>query len=187
MDIMKKMQFIVSGFLLLLSFTVQAQGKFYTKSGKISFYSSTPLEDIAATNKSVVCLLDTKTGELQFAALMKGFEFKKALMQEHFNAEYAESSKFPKSEFKGQISNNSDINYTTNGTYTAKVKGNLTVHGVTKDIETTGTVTVKDGKLTLSSSFNVLVADYKITIEKLYRDNIAKSIKVSVDCTLAPM
>ena len=91
---------------------------------------------------------------------------------------------FPRSEFKGQITNYSEINYTTNGSYAAKVKGKLTIHGVTKDIETTGTVTVKDGKMTLTSSFNVLVADYKITIEKLYRDNIAKSIKITVDCTL---
>ena len=183
---MKKVKFVISGFLLLASLAMHAQ-KFYTKSGKTSFFSSTPLEDIAAVNRSVVCLLDTKTGDLQFAALMKGFEFKKALMQEHFNVDYVESSKFPKSEFKGQITNNSEINYTTNGTYTAKVKGKLTLHGVTKDIETTGTITVKDGKLILGSSFNVLVADYKITIEKLYRDNIGKSVKVTVDCTLTPL
>ena len=184
---MKKIDFVISGFFLLVSFTTHAQGKFYTKSGKISFFSSTPLEDIAATNKNVISLLDTKTGDLQFVVFMKGFEFKKALMQEHFNADYVESSKFPKSEFKGQIVNNSEINYTTNGTYPAKVKGKLTIHGVTKDVETTGTITVKDGKLTLGSSFNVLIADYKITIEKLYRDNIAKSVKATVDCTLAPM
>ena len=183
---MKKMQFITVGFFLLLSLNLPAQ-KYYTKSGKISFFSSTSLEDIAATNKTVVCLLDTKTGDLQFAALMKGFEFKKALMQEHFNAKYAESSQFPKSEFKGPITNNSEINYATNGSYTAKVKGKLTIHGVTKDIESTGTVTVKDGKLTIGSVFNVLVADYNIPIEKLYRDNIAKSVKVTVDCALTAM
>ncbi len=184
---MKKYQVLVFAFLLLLSPGLNAQGKFYTKNGKISFFSSTPLEDIAATNKSVVSLLDSKTGDLQFAALMKGFEFKKALMQEHFNARYVESSKFPKSEFKGQVTNNSEINYTTNGSYPAKVKGKLTIHGVTKDIETTGTITVKDGKVTLGSVFNVLVADYNIQVEKVYRDNIAKSIKVTVDCLLSAM
>ena len=184
---MKKILFTFSCLLVLSSFTLHAQGKYYTKSGKISFFSSTPLEDIAAINKTVVALLDPKTGDLQFLALMKGFEFKKALMQEHFNSDYAESDKFPKAEFKGQITNNGEIKYSTDGTYNAKVKGSLTIHGVTKDIETTGTITVKEGKPTLSSTFNVLVADYNITIEKLYRDNIAKSIKVTVDCALAPM
>jgi hypothetical protein len=184
---MKKVNIVISGLLLLASLAANGQGKFYTKTGRISFFSSTPLEDIDAINRSVVGILDTKTGDLQFAALMKGFEFRKALMQEHFNADYVESSKYPKAEFKGQIANSSEINYTTNGSFTARVKGKLTIHGVTKDIEANGTITVKDGKLTLASTFNVLVADYNITIEKLYRDNIAKTIKVTVDCTLSPL
>jgi polyisoprenoid-binding protein YceI len=184
---MKRLNVLFTGFIFLCSFMAQAQGKFYTKSGKVTFFSSTSMEDIEAINKSVVTLLDSKTGDIQFAALMKGFEFKKALMQEHFNKDYAESNKFPKAEFKGQVTNNSEINYSVNGTYTAKVKGKLTVHGETKDIETTGTITVKDGKLTVNSVFNVLVADYKITIPKLYRDNISKSIKVTVDCALTSL
>src|ERR1041384_186300 len=122
---MKKIKLITSGLLLIVSSSLSAQGKFSTKSGKISFFSSTSMEDISAINKSVVTLLDTKTGDVQFAALMKGFEFKKALMQEHFNSDYVESSKFPKAEFKGQVTNNSDIKYTTNGSYSAKVKGKL--------------------------------------------------------------
>lgn len=184
---MKKMNVLIAGFFSLCSFIAVAQDKFYTKSGKISFFSSTSMEDIQAANKNVVALLDTKNGDIQFAALMKGFEFKKALMQEHFNKDYAESNKFPKAEFKGQISNNSEIQYTVNGTYVAKVKGKLTVHGETKDIETAGTITVKDGKLIVNSVFNVLVADYKIRIPKLYQDNISKSIKITVDCTLGPL
>ncbi len=184
---MKKATIIFSGLFFLLSSMAGAQGKFYTKTGKISFFSSTSLEDIQATNKSVSTVLDSKTGDLQFSVLMKGFEFKKALMQEHFNEKFVESDKYPKAEFRGQVTNNSEINYSTNGTYPARVKGKLTIHGETKDVETSGTVTVKDGKITLSSSFNVVVADYKITIPKFYRDNIAKTIKVTVDCTLSAL
>jgi polyisoprenoid-binding protein YceI len=123
---------------------------------------------------------------LQFAALTKGFEFKKAMMQEHFNgSDYMESNKYPKSEFKGMITNNSDINYSLNGTYSAKVKGKLTIHGISKDIETTGDLIVKDGKRTIHWVFQVIIADYKITPTKLQRDNIEKSIQVTVDCALA--
>jgi hypothetical protein len=183
---MKKL-FLLSVFLWL-AFAGRSQNKFYTKSGKISFFSSTKLEDIYALNKSSVCLLNTQTGELQFAVLIKGFEFKKALMQEHFNSgDYMNSDKFPKAEFKGQITNNSSVTYTTNGTYTVSVKGKLTIHGVTKDVETSGPLTVKDGKITATSSFSVLLADYNITIPRLYRDNISKSIKITVDCNLDPL
>ncbi len=184
---MKKVLVVIVGMMLLLPAGLQAQGKFYTKTGKISFYSSAPLENIEAVNKSVVTLLDSKTGDFQFGVLMKGFEFKKALMQEHFNKDYVESDKYPKAEFKGQVTNNSTVNYTTDGTYNATVKGKLTVHGVTKDVETTGTLSVKEGKVTAHSVFNVAVADYNITIPKMYRDNISKTVKVTVDCVLEPL
>lgn len=184
---MKTNSLITIVLFLLLPCLVMAQGKFYTKSGRISFFSSTSIENIEAVNRNVVTLLDSQTGSLQFAVLMKGFEFKKALMQEHFNDKYVESDKFPKAEFKGQITNNSEIKFTVNGTYTAKVKGKLTIHGETKDMETSGTVTVKDGKVVLNAVFNVLVADYKISIPKLYRDNISKTIRVTVDCSLSPL
>jgi hypothetical protein len=170
--------------LLVLSYASGAQDKVYTKSGKISFYSSTAMENISATNKSVVCLLDKKTGDIQFAALLKGFEFKKAKMQEDFNKDYVESNKFPKSEFKGQITNNSSVNYTTDGSYPVTVKGQLSLHGVTKEISTNGTLTIKEGKIQASAVFNVLVADFNIKIPKVYGDLIAKSIKVTVDASL---
>ena len=76
--------FIVAVFLFSVRVSI-AQGKFYTKTGKISFFSSAPLENIEAVNKSVIALLESKSGDFQFGVLMKGVEFKKALMQEHFN------------------------------------------------------------------------------------------------------
>lgn len=173
---------ILVGFLF--SSSINSQEKFYTKAGKISFFSATSMENISAVNKTVVCLLNTQTGELQFAVLMKGFEFKKALMQEDFNRDYIESSKFPKSEFKGQITNNAAVNYAANGKYNAEVKGKLSLHGITKDISANGTVTVKDGKVSLNSVFSILIADYNISIPKIYIDNISKSIKITVDCNL---
>jgi polyisoprenoid-binding protein YceI len=179
-------RWIILSIGVLFTISSQAQGKFITKTGKINFYSSAALEDINATNKSVIGVLDSQTGDLQFAALIKGFEFKKALMQEHFNKNYMESDKYPKAEFKGQLSDNSAVKYTTNGSYNVTVKGKLTIHGVTKDVELPATIAVKDGKLNATSTFNVAVADYNITIPKIYRDNIAKTIKVTVECALDP-
>jgi hypothetical protein len=184
---MKKIR-VASIIVLLLSFLqLRAQDKFYTKSGKISFFSTTTMENINATNKSAVCLLNTKTGDLQFAVLLKGFEFKKALMQEDFNRDYVESDKFPKSEFTGQIINNSVVNYSTKGTYTVTVKGKLSIHGVTKDVEATGTIDTKEGKIKLNSVFNILIADYQIKVPRMYLDNISKSLKITVDCNLDPL
>jgi YceI-like domain len=178
------MKFLLLFILLSVSMTVLSQDKYFTKSGKIKFFSKTSVENIDATNKSAVCILDSKTGDIQFAVLMKGFEFKKALMQEHFNKDFAESDKFPKAEFKGQITNNSEIKYTTDGIYTVKSKGKLTIHGVTKDIETTGTITVKNGKITTVSTFTIQLPDYSIKVPGVYRSQISDNIKITVDCSL---
>src|SRR5437588_12703706 len=121
---------------ICMAFLSHAQNKFYTKSGKIEFSSKASLEDIEAKNKTASAILDAKTGTIQFSVLMKSFEFEKALMQEHFNTDYVESDKYPKAEFKGTITNNPNINYNKEGSYTAHVKGQLTMHGVTRDIET---------------------------------------------------
>jgi polyisoprenoid-binding protein YceI len=182
---MKKLLFL--GFLSFLVVSTTSAQKFYTKNGKISFFSSASMENIEAHNRSVSTVVDAGTGDVQFSVLMKGFEFKKALMQEHFNKNYVESDKFPKSSFTGKIVNNGDIRYTINGTYNAQVKGKLTIHGVTREVDIPGTITVTDGKLSIRSTFNVLVADYNISIPRIYKDNIAKSIRVSVDCSLSPL
>ena len=182
---MKKL-LVISLVSLLGPNIVIAQDKYFTKTGKISFYSKASLENIEAHNKAATCVLDTKTGSLQFAILMKGFEFEKALMQEHFNENYVESHKFPKADFKGQIANNDDVNYSKDGVYPVKVKGKLTIHGETKDVETAGKIEVKQGKVLADASFNVDLADYNIEIPKIVKDNISKSVNIAVDCNLEP-
>jgi polyisoprenoid-binding protein YceI len=115
---------------------------------------------------------------------MKGFEFDRALMQEHFNENYVESSKFPKAEFKGTILNNEKINYGSEGKYKVEVKGLMTIHGETKEVSTTGEIEVKEGKIKAEANFSVLLADYKISIPGLVADKVNKTAKIEVDCKL---
>ncbi|MGZ5302956.1 MAG: YceI family protein, partial [Bacteroidia bacterium] len=154
---------IVAGFT---SLNVSAQ-KFFTKDANVSFFSATSIENIEAHNKKATSVLDATTGNIEFAVLIKAFEFEKALMQEHFNENYMESSKYPKATFKGKIVNNSDVNYSKDGIYKIKTKGQLTIHGVTKDVETNGTIEVKGGKIIGISTFMVKPQDYNIEIPKL--------------------
>ncbi|HRI26478.1 MAG TPA: YceI family protein [Chitinophagales bacterium] len=183
---MKKNWLFLALFTVLATANVFAQGKFFTKNGHIDFFSATPMENISANNDKVVSILDTETGKLDFQVLIKAFEFEKALMQEHFNENYMESDKFPKSTFKGQIVNLSDVNFSKNGTYQVKVSGDLTIHGVTKAVQAPGTITVKDGTITATSKFTVAVADYNIEIPKLVKDNIAKNIDINLSMNYQP-
>jgi polyisoprenoid-binding protein YceI len=161
--------------------------KYFTRDGKIQFNSDTPAEKIEGKNKTATAVLDAATGNLEFAVLIKGFQFPKALMQEHFNENYLESDKFPKSTFKGVISNLSEVNFAKDGNYNVKVKGKMTMHGVTKDVEIPGMIKVSGGKLEVTSTFNVACEDYDISIPSVVKDSIAKEIKVMVNATLQPL
>ena len=183
---LKKYAIAVIGCLIIGTIS-QAQDRYFTKSGKIEFFSKAPMEDIEAKNKTATAVLDTKSGAIQFSVQMKGFEFEKALMQEHFNDNYVESGKYPKAEFKGTVTNNSEINYSKPGTYTAKVKGKMTIHGVTKDVETTGTIKVGGGNLEAHSAFNIKLSDYKIKIPSAVKNKLSNNIKITVDTTLEPL
>jgi polyisoprenoid-binding protein YceI len=183
---MKKTTFILFTYLFLFSLNSPAQ-KVFTKSGKVQFVSKTPVEDIEATHKSAVCVLDTETGSLDFSILIKGFEFENEEMQEHFNSDYLESDKFPKAQFKGQIINNSSINYKKPGRYNAQVKGQLTIHGVSKETQTTATIQVEADHVAANSGFTVQVADYNIKIPALVKNKIAKSVTITIDARLDPL
>jgi hypothetical protein len=175
-------------FPLLFVTSAYSQDKYFTKNGRILFHcTKSPMEKIEATNKSTTCVLDTKTGNMQFAVMMKGFEFEKALMQEHFNENYVESTRFPKADFKGQVINNNEIDYTKDGTYQAKVKGKLQIHGETRDVEAAGTILIKNGKVSSNAVFNVLLSDYNISIPSLVSDKISNTVSISVDCSLEPL
>ncbi len=170
-------------FTVLLTATITsgiAQSKYITRNGHINFFSSAPIEDITADNNSVGSIIDPATGEMVFTLRMTGFEFEKKLMQQHFNENYVESDKFPKSTFKGVITNNDKVNYSKPGQYSVNVKGDLTIHGVTKKIQTPGTIEVTGDGLKASSKFIVKPADFDIKIPGIMRNKIAEEIEVTV-------
>ena len=57
------------------------------------------MENIDATNSNVGVVYDHDSKELVFQLFINDFIFKKLLMQEHFNENYLESDKYPKSFF----------------------------------------------------------------------------------------
>lgn len=171
--------------LLVASIGAFAQGKFIAKNAYISFYSSTPLENILGESNEVVTILDSANGEIVFQALMTTFHFKRALMEEHFNENYMESTKFPKSKFKGTIEGFKK-EMLTSPVASIKITGVLNVHGVDKTITVPGTLGLQDGKLVASSKFMVRPEDYGITIPSLVRDKIGKEMEVTVKVNYVP-
>ncbi|MFW5975014.1 MAG: YceI family protein [Bacteroidota bacterium] len=179
------MKRLIFSLIVLLAISTHAEAQRYlTKSGHIKFYSSTPVEDIEAHNRSVQMALDSQKGDVVFKVLMKSFSFEKALMQEHFNENYVESHKFPNSTFQGKVTDIQKVDFSAEGEYEVEVEGKLTIHGVANDIAEPGTITVNEEGIHAGAVFMIKPADYDIEIPAPVRKNIAREIEVTVDCSL---
>lgn len=170
---------------LLLAGSSFSQGKYFSRDGHIKFFSTTPIEDIEADNYKVTVVLDEETGKVEFSALIKSFEFEKALMEEHFNENYMESKTYPKALFKGSIK---DFKAGEYGSETKVIAiGTLSIHGVSKEVEIPGTISKNGEAYEIKSKMMVNPEDYKIDIPKTVREKIAKEVEVTVEAKLGPL
>jgi len=176
---MKKMIGLLA-VLFALNLQMNAQ-KLMCKDGHVWFFGSTPVENVEAHSKTSSGVIDVATGNVVVSALLKSFEFEKALMEEHFNENYVESDKFPKAVFKGQILNNAEVAYSKDGKYTGKISGDLTLHGVTKKITTEVIMDKKTDLMHVTGKFTVTPQDFNIEIPSLVKDKIAKNIDINID------
>ena len=168
-------------FLLLFFFTISfnfAQERFATKSGIINFEASVPsFEEVKATHNSVSAILKSN-GDFASLALVRGFRFKVALMEEHFNESYVESSKYPKATFSGKIKdfNSSELSGVQKGYI---LLGTVSMHGKEKKIETTVNLKEIDNIIYLTTSFTLRPEDFNIEIPSIVSNKIAEEINIS--------
>src|SRR6266702_2144485 len=87
------------------------------KEGSVFFYSKAPIENIEANTNNVQAILNTQSKEVAIIVPIRGFQFEKALMKEHFNEKYMESDKYPNAAFSGKVKE--DIDWTKDGSYPA--------------------------------------------------------------------
>ncbi|MBO2010207.1 YceI family protein [Hymenobacter negativus] len=160
--------------------------RYTTAGGQTTFFSTAPLEDIEALNSRVAAIFDLSNGQLAFSMLMKDFQFKNSLMQEHFNENYAESDKYPRARFTGTLVTMPTEAQLRSGPQPVYVQGLLTIHNVKRKVRVPGTLQLRGNDLVVTSKFAVAPADYKIKIPALVRNNIAKSIDVSVILSCQP-
>jgi lipopolysaccharide export system protein LptA len=160
--------------------TVMFSQKMITRSGEIKFDATVPgaLDPVIGTSNTVSSIFDKTTGEFVVQGLVKSFKFKSPLMEEHFNENYMESDKLPKTSFKGKV-----LNYDgKTGTYDAE--GDLTIHGVTNKVKTKVTISVAGGKLTIVGNFVVKLNDYKLEVPSMAKKTLAETAKISIKLDL---
>ncbi|HWB24647.1 MAG TPA: YceI family protein [Chitinophagaceae bacterium] len=177
---MKKKYLTVACVVFIAGIT-HAQKLFSTKTGQISFYAGTPLEDVRAINNETDSKMLQKNGQIIFSVLVKGFVFANALMQDHFNENYMESTKFPKADFKGFITNINAVDFDKDGIYNISAGGDLTIHGITQKVNLNGTLEVKGDNIILLSKFKIALKDFDVTGNYI-GTKIAPEVEITVNC-----
>lgn len=158
--------------------TAFGQEKYTTKTGEITFEASVPsFEEVKAKNTNVSAVLEAETGNFAALALMKGFRFKVALMEEHFNENYIESSKYPKATFKGKIT---DFNFSgLSGEKAFVIKGTFNLHGTDKTMEVPATISKRNGEVWVTAQFVLRPEEFNIKIPSIVSKKIADEVNVS--------
>jgi hypothetical protein len=170
--------------LVLVSLSVSAQSKYFTKTGITDFKASVEaFEPVEATNKSTTVILNTSNGDIAALLFVKAFHFEIALMEEHFNENYMDSDKFPKATFKGNI-DGFDIDKLSNKVTALNLKGILNIRGKEKAIETIANLSREDGKIMLVANFSVAPQDFDTDIPKIVRKKIAEQININLNYEL---
>ena len=176
--------------ILFLSFLAIAGGVFAQKktttSATVAFDASTAIDALPkAETKTVIAVVDTKTGTVAFEAPVKNFAFSNPMIQDHFNGEkWMNSTTFPKFTFKGKIADLSKVDFNKDGTYQVIVNGDLTIRDVTKPITAPATIVVKAGTLSATSDFTIKLSDYGITGVPIDAGKVAKEPKITVTADL---
>ena len=167
--------------ILLVVCEGQAQ-RFISNNTKIHFFSSAPMEDIEASSNQGQSIIDLSTGEMVFSMNVNTFQFSNSLMQEHFNENYLETDKYPKSTFKAKLQGFKN----EYGTQSVSATGEFMIHGVEQQVKIEGTLNYTEDQIQISAKFPVALADYKIKIPKAVFYNIAEVVDVTVEFDYEP-
>ena len=168
--------------VLLLFPVVCLSQKMFVQNSHVDFFSSAPLEDIAAISNQLEGVVDFDTGNFFFRIPIHTFIFPSSLMQKHFNEKYMESDVYSMSSFKGSFEEK--ITISNNQLVTINSRGVLNIHGMNQDVQIETELTINNNQVQFRSEFNVLLKDYNIKIPKIVRMNIADTILVNVSGNL---
>lgn len=178
---MKKKTLLLLFFCCLLA---KAQNELSTSKGIVHFEASVPLfEEVKAINSNVSCLITLNTNEINCTVYIQQFQFKKELMQKHFNDYYLESDRYPKASFIGRIEK-LDYKSLSKKPMEYQLKGIIRIHGRSKPLFGSIWINKINNGLEMKTSFNLHTDDFKIEIPTIIASKISKQVNTTIHASL---
>jgi polyisoprenoid-binding protein YceI len=182
-------------------FKVKATGEktfnFEDKYGRnqVSFFSTTPLEDITGISNAVMGKVIFNVGDIKtlkgsisvsVASIKTGID----LRDEHLKSDnWLDAENYPEITF--MIKKVSDVKVESDSKLEAKVTGDFTVHGVTKEVVANITMTYLDESeqtkqrapgdlLGVQATFNIVLSDYDVE-NMIVGQKVSEDIEISIN------
>lgn len=137
---------------------------FITREGTATFTSSVPLHEFTGTSDHLNGMISTVDATVDFfldlATLDTGNKKRDKDMRRTLEVE-----EFPFAEFTGTLTSPLDLSQET--PQPATVRGEFTLHGITREVEISGTLTPRGEALELAASWTLNLEDYRIEPPRL--------------------
>ena len=160
----------------------------------VTFYSDAPVEDFKGVTDRIDGYVywegDTLSrganfpnSEFYFEVLLESIDTGIGMRNEDMRQDFLETDRYPYAKYRGYISR---VSRDTANMFTVTVKGEMTIHGVTNDLQTINTVTRHGDRYRVASAFAVQLPDYDISVPELLFMRISETIELELDFWLAP-
>ena len=178
--------FLLAGFLHGEEWQVKENSK-----NSVQFISSTTLLDFEGNTNKIDGYLywegDTifeKNAELYFEVDLNSVETGNGKRDRDMREEVLETDKWPTTYFKGTIINFSQIG--SSEKYDVTTKGKMFIHGVEKELEIPGIITITGNEMNIQTNFSVFLEDYSIEAPSLLAFiKVAEEIKLNLNFYLS--
>lgn len=139
--------------------------------------------DVEADNYQVFAQLDPATGDINFTALIKSFEFQLGAANRIIDSKALNVSQYPKAKFEGKITNLNQIDLAKSGNYQAKVEGTLYVWDEKRKTTANALITVKpDGSINARSNFIMIIEEKNVEkVNKLMREKLPAILSIDTE------
>ena len=187
---MQSLQFMRSGrgFLLSLATLLMLEGvaeaqSYETATGHAEFTSSVPLHTFTGTSDHLVGKIDLTDATVDFyldlTTLKTGIGKRDKDMRETL-----ETDQYPFAEFFGTLVSSFDPN--SSAVQPARVRGEFTLHGVTRTVEIEGTLQKTDGGLAVHAAWKINLNDYDVEPPSLLIMRVDETQKIRIEAVLSP-
>lgn len=161
-----------------------------SKENIVKFISDAPIEEFSGITNSIdgyinlISFQDLSNNKIYFEVDLNTLDTGIGLRNRHMRDNYLETDKFQYTYFDGHFNS---ISKTSETEFSVAISGDISIHGVTKNITVLGTIFTNDEGLRIVSHFDVKLTDFEIDVPEMMFMKIDETMKLELDFNIQLM